>query len=408
MECEVYFKILAGPAPKHNTCMVLALRALRACMTPLILFAAMHSNCPVACRYAGVLLNYLGVEEQSLSLWCYTWMSHFFLYLSFVQARGVMNNELKKQVQTATLVLGHLGSQHADGSAQGKVISRCIHHLANLSVELGGLQQRASGVSTNPPRQVLPAGPVLAWQEKVIKGALHAAEAEVASTGGHIFDYKVQTQVRDATLLGLAFGHATLVSRLTLLRSLRASQFSSLACGVEGCVGTSCKGNRLERVPNPSFAGTSSTPTAGSSSLNTTLERSPSLFKLCCAHHKNSSKGVPGFEVIIRSPNLHALLVMYEQRCRGPLLMHAGRDPDDDPTTLFFTLTTGKPVAPIQMDSWFRDLQIKHDLPVDKPIPQSHLRHILTSHRREQPNLPGPKDEGAALGMGNSPKVRPA
>eukprot|EP00983_Pelagomonas_calceolata_P018106 567355-Pelagomonas_calceolata.AAC.1 len=48
-------------------------------------------------RYAGVLKEFLGVEACSLSLWAYTYVSHFFLYLSFLQARKVMTEELKKQ-----------------------------------------------------------------------------------------------------------------------------------------------------------------------------------------------------------------------------------------------------------------------------------------------------------------------
>jgi len=364
-------------------------------------------------RYAGVLTQFLGVEACSLSLWVYTYMSHFFLFLSFLQARKVMTEELKKQVQTGLMVLGHL--RYEEG-ADLHLLDRCSQHLGHLGKELGGLQQRVSGASTNPPREVPPAGPVIAWQDRVMAGALEAARVEMASNEGLVLSCSVQEQVRDAALLGLAFGHACLVARLTLLRSVRASAFANTPCEVEGCVGHNCRGNRLERVPNPSYSprrrsssSSSSAAYLGSSplSLHPDIQSSPHLFKLCCAHHKNSSKGVPGFEVTINSPSLHALLVMYEESCRGALLIHAGRDlKEDDPATLFFNLSTGMPLAPIQLDAWFRDMQVQHELGVAKPLPQSHLRQILTSDRRENPHLPGPSDHGAALGMGNSVKVK--
>jgi len=54
-----------------------------------------------------------------------------------------------------------------------------------------------------------------------------------------------------------------------------------------------CKGNRLEII---SRAGPSS------STIPSTC------FKVVAAHHKNSSKGKPGFEVVISSPMLDSLL----------------------------------------------------------------------------------------------------
>ena len=45
-------------------------------------------------RYAGVLVHFLGVKAEELSLWAYTYISHFFL--SFLQARAVMPVELKE------------------------------------------------------------------------------------------------------------------------------------------------------------------------------------------------------------------------------------------------------------------------------------------------------------------------
>jgi hypothetical protein len=171
-------------------------------------------------RYAGVLTHFLGVEACSLSLWAYTLISHFFLYLSFLQARGVMIEELKKQVQTALMVLGHL---RYEAEADLHLLDRCSQHLGHLSKELGGLQQRVSGASTNPPREVPPAGPVLAWQERVMVRALEAAREEMAAHEGLIFSMTVQQQVRDATMLGLAFGHACLVTRLSLIRSVGLS-----------------------------------------------------------------------------------------------------------------------------------------------------------------------------------------
>jgi hypothetical protein len=353
-------------------------------------------------RYVGVLVQYLGVEVHTLSLWTYTYMSHFFLYLSFIQARDVQPVELKKQVQTAMMVLGFLENEQG---ADQEHLQKCSKHLEALSKELGNLHQRTVGVSTNPQVDVPPAGPVLAWQERVITGALQAAYKEMADGRGYIFSPQVQLQVRDATMLGLAFGHATLVTRLPLLRSVKASLFASKACEVEGCVSSKCRGNRLERTANPSYSSTSTAGSSKSSNFDTTMAQSRCLFKLCCAHHKNSSKGVAGFEVTINNPNLHALLVIYEELCRGPILMQASNDLDVEPTTLFFDESTGMPLTPHQLDVWFRRLQVQYELPLPQPMPQTSLRHIMTTDRREHPHLPGPSDQGAALGMGNSLKV---
>lgn len=213
--------------------------------------------------------------------------------------------------------------------------------------------------------------------------------------------------VRDAVMLGLAFGHVLLVARLTLLRSVKSVRYGATACSKEGCVGLGCKGNRLEGVPNPSLATTSGGANSSKGPFSMSMEQSSKLFKLCCAHHKNSNKGVPGFEVVITSPQLHALLVVYEGSSRSFLLRHAEglASEEDDPSTLFFSLTTGQQLTPKQLDNWFRDLQIKHDLALSLPMPQSFLRRIFTTDRREHPSLPGPSDAGAAVGMGNSTKV---
>jgi len=356
-------------------------------------------------RYAGVLVHFLGVKAEELSLWAYTYISHLFLFLSFLQARGVMPVELKKQVQTALMVLAHLGKEEG---ADKQVLSRCARHLEELSKELGGLHQRTQGVGTNPKVHVPLAAPVVAWQDKVMGGAMQAAAAELIKEGGLILSPQVQAQVRDASMLGLSFGHTSLVTRLTLLRSVKACQFADQACEVEGCVGKRCKGNRLEEVPNPSFSPSSqssSSSSSSSSNFHPTIEHSKSLYKLCCAHHKNSSKGVPGFEVTIHSTQLHALLVLYQGKCRPSLLRQTGKDLDADPATLFFHHDSGLPLTSGQLDTWFKELQVQQQFPAAQPMPQSSLRHIFTTDRRENPSIPGPSDSGAALSMGNSTKV---
>lgn len=227
---------------------------------------------------------------------------------------------------------------------------------------------------------------------------------ELHEHDGKIMDPMVHEVVRDASMLGLAFGHVMLVARLTLVRSLKSLRYASQACTMEGCVGMECKGNRLEEVPNPSFPSTSMGST--NASFNMSLEHSKSLFKLCCAHHKNSGRGVHGFEVVINSTQLHALLVVYEGSSRKFLLRRLFLEVEDEPSTLFFSLTNGSPLSPKQLDAWFKSLQVKHDLSLAHlPMPQSTLRRIFTSDRREHPHLQGPCDMGASLGMGNSPKV---
>jgi hypothetical protein len=361
-------------------------------------------------RFAGCMVQFLGVDAARVCLWSYTHMSHFFLYLSFLQARGCRSEELKKQVATACMVLGHLSHRPCGDKV---LLRRCSEHLEKLSKELQGFQQRQRGVSTNPKQHVPPAAPAILWQEQVMSSAQQAAEAELVKGHGTICSELVMLQVRDAAMLGLAFGHATLVARLPLIRTLKATQFADRPCEEGTCVGVGCKGNRLERVPNPNYAPIAHSGSSTSSSndeLHTSIQHSKSLYKLCCAHHKNSSKGVPGYEVEIPSPRLHALLVLYEGSCRLPLLwLQAGVEMQEDPGTLFFHLSTGKPLTAEQLSTWFRSLQVKHGLPLGgegtKPLPPSQLRHIFASDRRLNPHLPGPSHAGAAAGMGNSTKV---
>ncbi|KAF5826543.1 hypothetical protein DUNSADRAFT_2786, partial [Dunaliella salina] len=79
---------------------------------------------------------------------------------------------------------------------------------------------------------------------------------------------------------------------------------------------------------------------------------------------------------------LHALLVVYVESCRGPVLLHAGKDLEvEDPKSLFFSLSTGNPLEPNHLDACFRQVQVQHELALPNPLPQSHLRHILASNR---------------------------
>ena len=72
-------------------------------------------------------------------------------------------------------------------------------------------------------------------------------------------------------MLGLSFGHTSLVTRLTLLRFVKACKFADQACEVEGCVGKRCMGNKMEEVPNPSFS-PSSQSSGSSSNFHPTIE----------------------------------------------------------------------------------------------------------------------------------------
>lgn len=371
-------------------------------------FERHHNN---ILRYTGCMVLFMGVDAARVSLWSYTHMSHFFLFLSFLQARGCKSMELKKQVATASMVLGHLSHQPG---ADRAVLERCMKHLSKLTTELQGFDKRQRGASTNPKQHVPPAAPAIVWQEQLMSSAQQAAQAELVRGGGTITDVLVMRQVRDAVMLGLAYGHATLVARLPLIRSLKATHFADRPCGEETCVGVGCKGNRLELVHNSHY--TAPPPSSSSnnnshtddSNLHIDVRHSKTMFKLCCSHHKNSSKGVPGYEVEIPSARLHALLVLYERWCRLPLLMLlAGMEDQDDPGTLLFCLNTGKPLTAEQLGRWFRTLQVKHGLPLggDAPLPPSHLRHIFATDRRQHPDQPGPSHAGAAAGMGNSVKV---
>lgn len=372
-----------------------------------------------------MLVKYLGVDGQYLGLYHYTLMPHFFLFISFIQARGVAVPELVKQVQTALMVLAYLAKQQRAG-AERELVQQCMGHLEGLRKELGGLGKRVRGLSTNPLVAVPRAGAVLEWQRGLVERALAAGRAEQQQQGGLIIQPSTHTLIRDATLLAMMFGHWGLVSRLSVVRTLRSARWASLPCGVEGCVGVECKGNRLEVVQQQQLAligpiaqpcsSPTTSPTSSSTTTTSTQRRqlqdqpcssssSTPEYKVCVAHHKNSSKGVPGFEVIIHSSPLQQLLAMYEGCSRAQLLRLAGKE-HEDPTTLFFHPNTALPLTEDHLGSWFKELQAKHQgCPLPPGTPPSHLRHIFASDRRERPGVAGPSDAGAALHMGNSAKV---
>ena len=113
----------------------------------------------------------------------------------------------------------------------------------------------------------------------------------------------------DATMLAFSCGHIVLACRQQMLMTVRAPQFAKQGCGVGECRVPSCKGNRVEEVCSSSNL--ASTSAAAATAAATGLP----TYKVFCAHHKNSSKGQPGWEVQVASPTMAKLMFRWGGGC---------------------------------------------------------------------------------------------
>jgi len=142
-------------------------------------------------------------------------------------------------------------------------------------------------------------------------------------------------------MLAFSCGHIVLACRQQMIITVRAPQYAKLGCGVAECREVGCKGNRVEEVSSKvSSLDIPNTSTGAAAAMAAALAASLPTYKVLCAHHKNSSKGQPGWEVVVTSPTMTKLLHLYLKHYRSLLLQCFG-SPDEDPKTLFFT-TQGK------------------------------------------------------------------
>jgi hypothetical protein len=192
--------------------------------------------------------------------------------------------------------------------------------------------------------------------------------------------------VRDAAMLATAVGHVGLTVRISTVRTIKDPEFASTACTASVCTSKTCKGNRLllEKDPDDEdgFA----------------LE----TFVLDVPHHKNSSRGVSMPKVPITCSKLSRLLYCWIEIGRPTIISYIKSHDANyvDPQTLFIT-KQGK--AFNDLSKWYRNMHLTHQAPYSLITLQAY-RSVFVSDRLENPDRPGPCNEGAATIMGNSVK----
>jgi hypothetical protein len=192
-------------------------------------------------------------------------------------------------------------------------------------------------------------------------------------------------QVRDAAMLATCVGHVGLTVRISAVRTIKAPCFSEEACTTQGCCARGCKGNRL-------LLQVEEEDEAAGLPIETFLLDTP--------HHKNSSRGVAMPQVPITSNKLCRLLYTWLEVGRPSLVGHAkNRDSTyTDPKTLFIT---NRGMAFQELSKWYKLLHIKYKAPYPIITLQAY-RSVFVTDRLEDPDRPGPDNEGAATIMGNS------
>jgi hypothetical protein len=235
---------------------------------------------------------------------------------------------------------------------------------------------------------VLPsAGQALAFVESVMDKALGILARAAARTRQQPLTTEEITVLRDATMLGTSIGHVGLTVRISSVRTVKAPQFANTPCGAPDCSTPNCKGNRLvveEVEPTEDSPGVSN-----------------QRFLLDVPHHKNSGRGISMPQVPIESPKLLRLLRAWINLGRPSITSHASRrDADEykDPETLFLS---PHGLQYTELSKWYRDVHVKYAAPYPIITLQAY-RSVFVTDRMEDPDRPGPSNEGAATIMGNS------
>jgi hypothetical protein len=162
-------------------------------------------------------------------------------------------------------------------------------------------------------KPVLPkASEALLFVERLMDEALKAYKEEASSPGTDSEATEPQTEpflslqvcgmIRDAAMMAMLAGHICLTVRISIIRTLKASCFSSTPCTDKGCTLNHCKGNRLEVVEQLS--------------LHTTNVFEAPHYKIVVPHHKTAFRGIMMPPVNIYSKKLTKLLHIWEQYAR--------------------------------------------------------------------------------------------
>jgi hypothetical protein len=142
--------------------------------------------------------------------------------------------------------------------------------------------------------------------------------------------------VRDATMLGMSIGHVGLVVRISIVRTIKAPEFSGMTCRVNNCPVHNCCGNTLRPAnEHAMFSANDSGDEDGDGDVQ---------YVMRIAHHKTTSAGISMPPIKIESRKLNALITAYLSLARpkvgqwlgiGGLVMLDRRSrPDSNPFRL--------------------------------------------------------------------------
>lgn len=339
-------------------------------------------------KYMGYLKNIKRWSSAQLSLVAYSNMTCFFDYIEFLVERGVETTELKKQTKVAINInefMCNLLALRDAGAATGEY-KAAVEQLGKLQMELCSKDRREKGTKIREEVKLPSASQAVAFVERVMDKAIEEAAAFLATPGASLLSYLTSSKVRDAAMLGMAVGHVGLTVRIKAVRTAKDPKFGDTVCTDPSCCNPRCKGNlvdiqyphELEDVEDPGL---------------------PEC-KLVLPHHKTSHRGIAMPTVPIESSKLCKLLGVWTKYGRPRFeQMAAEAQPNwRDPETLFIS-AQGKSFQ--GLTAWYKAVHEQHRAPYPY-LPINTYRKVFVSDRLENPDRPGPSNEGAAIIMGNS------
>ena len=241
--------------------------------------------------------------------------------------------------------------------------------LEGLSSEMGTIKRRPKldQEAMEAEGGWLDAVEVVYFVNKVVSDAKVALEAVSTRWAPST---ELAWKLHDALLVAFNFGYMPPL-RPSVVSSVRhpdASTPNAHLCQAAGCSIQGCKGNRLE-------------------------EGDAGVYSLVLPHHKNARRWGNKVVRFALPSELSWLLQAWLQRGWGLLRAHPAVD------TLFLN-TRGGALTPTTLRSKWQSLLQGEGHSVH--LPPKRLRHVFAAHRMENPEVPGPSNEHAAVVMGNS------
>jgi hypothetical protein len=346
------------------------------------------------CKYMGYLKNVKGWPYCQLSLVAYSNLTCFFDYIEFLAERAVETVELKKQTKVAMNMnefVFNLMSLRDKGTA-ADVHKEACKHLDKLMLELCSRDRKEKGTKIREEVKLPSASQSMAFVQRVMDEAVKEVDKlEGPLQQGDKLPFSLASRVRDAAMLAMTVGHVGLAVRIKAVRTVKSPEFADTVCTDPTCNNAKCKGNLIiMEFPDE---------------LELEEEDVAEAEPVCAMHlphHKNSGRGIAMPKVPITSPGLVKLLVLWTKHGR-PRFVEMAKEASpgwQDPETLFIS-AQGKSFQ--GLTAWYKTVHMQYRAPYPY-LSINTYRKVFVTDRLENPDRPGPSNEGAALIMGNSEK----